>query len=59
MSQHRRHMQRPTFRNALTHSRRSLEMMSPFYSTVEPQYLQYAQMDPETWNIVNILSIRH
>lgn len=51
MNQHRLHMQRPTFHNVSIHFRRLLEMMSPFCSTIEPQYWQCARMDPENRNI--------
>lgn len=47
MNQHRLHMQRPTFHSVAIHFRRWLEMMSPFCSTIAPQYWQYARMDPE------------
>lgn len=50
MNPHRLHMQRPTFHNVLIHFHRLLEMMSPFYSTIEPQCWQCERTDPEILN---------
>lgn len=47
MTQHQRHMPPPTFHNVSIHFRKLLETMSPFYSTIELQYLQYGRTDPE------------
>lgn len=50
MNQLQLHMQRPTSHSVSIHFRKWLEMMSPFCSTIEPQYWQCARMDPENRN---------